>query len=109
VKAQQLRRQVRDAVIASMNGCDVMVTPVMPAVPPPAGVMSVTLDGKPMHVAPAMTRFTSPINFCGLPALSLPCGLTREGLPVSLQIVGRPGEDARVLSVGRFCERVLNG
>jgi aspartyl-tRNA(Asn)/glutamyl-tRNA(Gln) amidotransferase subunit A len=109
VKAQQLRRQVRDAVIASMNGCDVMVTPVMPAVPPPAGVMSVTLNGKPMHVAPAMTRFTSPINFCGLPALSLPCGLTREGLPVSLQIVGRPGEDARVLSVGRFCERVPNG
>jgi aspartyl-tRNA(Asn)/glutamyl-tRNA(Gln) amidotransferase subunit A len=85
------------------------VTPLMPAVPPVAGEMSVTLNGSPMHVAPAMTRFTGPINFCGLPALSLPCGLTPEGLPVSLQIVGRPGEDAKVLSVGRYCERVLHG
>ncbi len=109
LKAQQLRRHVRDAVIASMNGCDVLVTPTMPAAPPLAGAMSVNLGGKAMHVAPAMTRFTGPINFCGLPALSLPCGLTREGLPVSLQIVGRPGEDARVLSVGRYCERILHG
>ncbi len=109
VKAQQLRRYVRDAFIASLHGCDVMVTPVLPAVPPVAGEMSVTLNGNRMHVAPAMTRFTSPINFCGLPALALPCGLTREGMPVSLQIVGRPGEDARVLAVARFCERVLRG
>ena len=54
-----------------------------------------------------LTRFTGPFNMTGLPALSIPCGFDMDGLPISVQIVGRPGEDARVLSVGRWVERLL--
>ena len=108
IKAQQLRNQVRQAMIDSFADADVMIIPAMPVLPPKNGTVTVELGGKTMHVAPTLTRFTSPINFCGFPALSMPCGTSRSGLPVNLQVVGRPGADATVLRVARWCEQVLS-
>ena len=108
IKAQQLRNQVRQSMIASFGDADVMIIPAMPVLPPKSGTMTMELGGKTMHIAPLLTRFTSPINFCGFPALSMPCGKSRSGLPVNLQVVGRPGADATVLRVSRWCEQVLS-
>ncbi len=55
--------------------------------------------------APALTRFTSPFNLAGLPALSLPCGFTKTGLPVGLQIVSGPWQEAKVLRAGHAFEQ----
>jgi len=107
VKAQQLRNQVRQSMLASFGDADVMIIPAMPVLPPKSGTMTLDLGGKTVHVAPTLTRFTSPLNFCGFPALSMPCGKSRSGLPVNLQVVGRPGADATVLRVARWCEQVL--
>jgi aspartyl-tRNA(Asn)/glutamyl-tRNA(Gln) amidotransferase subunit A len=107
VKAQQLRNQVRQAMIDSFGDADVMIIPAMPVLPPKSGTMTMELGGKTMHVTPLLTRFTSPINFCGFPALSMPCGKSRSGLPVNLQVIGRPGADATVLRVARWCEQIL--
>jgi aspartyl-tRNA(Asn)/glutamyl-tRNA(Gln) amidotransferase subunit A len=107
VKAQQLRKQVRDAVIAAFGDADVMIIPAMPILPPKAGTTTLSIGGQAMHIAPLLTRFTSPINFCGLPAISLPCGTASSGLPVNMQIVGRPGADARVLQAAKWCEQVF--
>ncbi len=52
-----------------------------------------------------LTRFTAPFNLTGLPALSLPCGFTHQGLPVGLQIVSRPWAEAQVLRAGFAYER----
>lgn len=109
VKAQRLRNQVRQSMIASFGNADVMVIPAMPVLPPKSGTRTMTLGGQTVHVAPTLTRFTSPINFCGFPALSMPAGKAANGLPVNIQIVGRPGADATVLSVARWCEAVLAG
>ncbi len=109
IKAQQLRAQVRQSMIASFGNADVMIIPAMPVLPPKNGTTTIDLGGRNVHVAPTLTRFTSPINFCGFPALSMPCGKSASGLPVNLQIVGRPGADASVLSAARWCERVLAG
>jgi len=109
IKAQQLRAKVRQSMIHSFGTADVMIIPAMPILPPEVGTTMVELDGKSLHVTPTLTRFTSPINFCGFPALSMPCGRSRAGLPVNIQVVGRPGADATVLSVARWCERVLAG
>ena len=46
-------------------------------------------------------RNTRPFNALGLPAISVPCGFTQEGLPVGLQIVGPPGGEAKVLGLAR--------
>jgi aspartyl-tRNA(Asn)/glutamyl-tRNA(Gln) amidotransferase subunit A len=53
----------------------------------------------------AFTRFTRIFNTIGLPALSLPCGFTATGLPLALQIVGRPFDEATVLRVGHAYEQ----
>ena len=47
------------------------------------------------------------VTLTGCPALSLPCGLTREGLPVGLQLVGRPHGDAELLGFARLIEQAL--
>jgi aspartyl-tRNA(Asn)/glutamyl-tRNA(Gln) amidotransferase subunit A len=56
----------------------------------------------------AFTRFTRIFNTIGLPALSLPCGFTAAGLPLALQIVGRPFDEATVLRVGHAYEQATD-
>ena len=51
---------------------------------------------------------TYPINLVGFPGLSLPCGLTPEGLPIGLQIVGRPHDEATVLCAGHVYEQATD-
>jgi aspartyl-tRNA(Asn)/glutamyl-tRNA(Gln) amidotransferase subunit A len=55
--------------------------------------------------APALTRFTAPFNLSGLPALSIPCGFTQDGLPIGLQIVSGPWQEVKVLQAGHAYER----
>src|SRR5262249_3928420 len=54
-----------------------------------------------------LLRNTRPFNILGLPALSIPCGKSRRGLPIGVQIAGPPGADARVLAFGAALEREL--
>jgi len=55
----------------------------------------------------AATRLVRAVNLLGEPALSLPCGRSVDGLPVGLQLVGKPFSDARLLGIGRTVERHL--
>jgi aspartyl-tRNA(Asn)/glutamyl-tRNA(Gln) amidotransferase subunit A len=55
------------------------------------------------------SRLTRPFNGLGLPALSVPCGLSPERLPLGLQIVGRPFDEATVLRVGCAWEQAVGG
>jgi aspartyl-tRNA(Asn)/glutamyl-tRNA(Gln) amidotransferase subunit A len=59
--------------------------------------------------APRLTRFTAPFNLTGLPALSLPCGTSSDGMPIGLQLVGPAWAEARVLRAGQAFERALGG
>ena len=78
---------------------DVVVMPSTPVTAPRiAGLDAVAM-------APILTRLTAPFNFTGLPALSVPCGVSSAGLPIGLQIVGAPWAERRVLRAGRAFER----
>ncbi len=55
-----------------------------------------------------MLRCTQPFNLSGHPAISLPCGSTKAGLPIGLQLVGHAGRTNDLLRVARAVERVLN-
>jgi Asp-tRNA(Asn)/Glu-tRNA(Gln) amidotransferase A subunit family amidase len=74
--------------------------PVMPVATP--GVEEV--DAGSVNFNPqtlyALSRFTRFVNYLGLPALAVPAGFDNRGLPVGLQIVGRPGSDALLLDIG---------
>lgn len=74
---------------------DLLVMPTIPMVAPPAGVGDLALRQR-------MIELTFPWNVTGSPALAVPCGPAEDGLPASVQIVGRPGEDALVLAAGRY-------
>lgn len=107
VKAQRLRRQIRESMIAALKEADVFVLPTMPLSIPKQGLTTIEFGGRKMPVPGAVTRLTGPFNSSGMPALSIPCGTDSKGLPVSLQFVGRPGADATVLAVGKWAESIL--
>jgi aspartyl-tRNA(Asn)/glutamyl-tRNA(Gln) amidotransferase subunit A len=73
---------------------DVLILPTTPIAAP-------VLEGEnAVERARQLTRFTSPFNLTGLPALSVPCGFTSENLPIGLQIVSRPWNESGVLRAG---------
>lgn len=91
----RLRRQFEDFFSES----DVLLTPATPVAAPP-------VDGPDaVEQARLLTRFTAPFNLTGLPAISIPCGFTREGLPVGLQIVARPWAEAALLQAAHTYEQ----
>ena len=100
LRAQRLRERFRREVDALFQRVDLLVFP---------GQMTPALrfEDFPMTgLAPASLRYTAPWNLLGLPAVVVPCGFNREGLPVSIQIVGRAFDDATVLRLARAYERV---
>ncbi|MBD0329328.1 MAG: amidase [Thermoleophilia bacterium] len=80
---------------------DVVVTPTLPVVPPPA-------DGDELELRATLIRFTFPFNALGWPALALPCGPADGGLPASAQLAAPAGADALVVAAGKLLERALS-
>ena len=107
VNAQRLRRSLLKDFHALFQRIDVLFTPTSPITAPRIGQKQVTLDGESMDTRLAATRFVRAINVLGFPALSLPCGTSKEGLPIGLQIVGRPFEEGLLLNLGESLEPLL--
>jgi aspartyl-tRNA(Asn)/glutamyl-tRNA(Gln) amidotransferase subunit A len=85
---------------------DVLLTPTVPCPPFKIGLDNPTeIAGTPVHEYDWIP-FTFPWNLTGQPAASVPCGFTRDGLPIGLQIVGRRFEDATVLRAAALFEKV---
>ncbi len=101
IDAQRARRRIVEGFLAALTDVDVLVTPTLP-------VTAAPIPGPKVETPNPLTRFTFPINVSGLPALSLPCGFDTNGLPIGLQIIGRPFDEATVLRAGRAYERVTD-
>lgn len=101
-----------DALTAGMRclleTVDVLVTPTTPIAAALIGQDSVRYGGLEEAVLSAMIRCTAPFNATHLPALSLPCGFTRSGLPIGMQIAGRPFDEAMVVRVGHAYEQATD-
>ncbi|MCE2403975.1 MAG: hypothetical protein J4F43_02335 [Dehalococcoidia bacterium] len=98
VQAQRVRQVIKRETAEVMKGVDVLVTPTMTQ---PAARMDVYDPASTMH-GPS---FTAPFNITGLPAMSVPAGFTADGLPVGMQVVGKPFDEPTVLRVGHTYER----
>ncbi len=98
ILARRTQAEIRKRFERFFESYDFLLTPTTPIAAP-------TIEGHDaVEQAARLTRFTAPFNLAGLPALSLPCGFTKEGLPIGLQIVARAWGDAKVLNAGHAFE-----
>jgi aspartyl-tRNA(Asn)/glutamyl-tRNA(Gln) amidotransferase subunit A len=105
VKAQQARDAITHEMAEALERVDVWVTPTAPIVSPPLGDDTVAIGGDMVPMRPMLRRLTLPFNLSGFPVCTLPCGMSPEGLPIGLQIVGKPFDEAMVLRVAHAYER----
>jgi aspartyl-tRNA(Asn)/glutamyl-tRNA(Gln) amidotransferase subunit A len=98
--ALRARTEHAERALSALDGFDLLLTPTLGFVAPAAAVVETEIRG-------AMTLFTFPFNALGWPALAVPAGPAENGLPASIQVVGRPGDDALVLAAGLQIEAAL--
>jgi aspartyl-tRNA(Asn)/glutamyl-tRNA(Gln) amidotransferase subunit A len=108
VRGQQARALVRAEVDAALARRDVLLSPATPITAPRVGETEVAGAEGPIDVRASLLRFTRPFNFSGHPACALPCGFGPGGLPIGLQIVGRPFDEATVLRVADAYQRATD-
>jgi Asp-tRNA(Asn)/Glu-tRNA(Gln) amidotransferase A subunit family amidase len=101
-QAQRAREEYRERCEELLEDLDLLLTPTLVCVAPPIGIGDHALRG-------TLTRNTLPFNALGWPALALPCGPAEDGLPASVQLVGRPGSDALVLAAGQVLASLVRG
>jgi aspartyl-tRNA(Asn)/glutamyl-tRNA(Gln) amidotransferase subunit A len=105
LKAEQLRAVLIEDFRRAFDQVDVIIGPTSPITPWKSGEWTVKVGGKDESVLSASWRFTFPYNLTGLPAISLPCGFDREGLPIGLQIAARPFDEMTLLRAAHAYER----
>ena len=105
--AEALRdlERVRRSVLRVFEEVDLLVTPTTPDLP--MTIEQSRTRGEQFG-PPASARNTTPFNVYGLPTVSVPCGFSDSGLPIGLQISGRPGDDGRVLALAARYQRVTD-
>ena len=99
LKAQKVRTLIQRDFTSALAQCDALISPTSPVPPFKLGEKSEPLQMYLMDV------LTLPASLAGVPGLSVPCGFTAAGLPIGLQLLGRPFEEAPLLRIARAWER----
>ena len=103
LRAQKVRTLIKRDFEEVFGTCDAVITPTSPT---PAFKMGERLaDPLTMYLSDI---YTISVNLSGIPAVSVPCGFTEEGLPVGLQIMGKAFDEAIILSLGHAYQGVTN-
>jgi aspartyl-tRNA(Asn)/glutamyl-tRNA(Gln) amidotransferase subunit A len=102
--AQQVRRNTIAAYRELWRSFDLLITPTSPIAAPLIGATTAKLAEQDIPLVRAFLDLTLPFNLTGQPALSVPCGFTRFGLPIGLQLVGRPFDEATLFRAGAAYE-----
>jgi aspartyl-tRNA(Asn)/glutamyl-tRNA(Gln) amidotransferase subunit A len=100
LRAQKVRTLIREDFSRAFEQVDAILSPISPV--PPFKLGEKANDPLSMYL---MDVFTLPCNLAGLPGLSLPCGFTKSNLPIGLQLLGKPFDEARMLRIARAFER----
>lgn len=101
-------RSYTEGVRRVLTTVDLLVSPTTMVVAPEIGAETVTVSGVELPVPVAAMLNTAPFNIAGLPAASVPCGRTTSGLPVGLQLAGRPFEESIVLRAAHAYEQAVD-
>ena len=108
LEAMRWRGPALSAYLAAVAGTDAVIAPVAPMPAPTIAESDVGNSHDAEAVIQRVTRFTRPINYLGLPSLSIPAGFTKSGLPVGMQIVGRSFDEAMLVRIGAAFQRATD-
>jgi aspartyl-tRNA(Asn)/glutamyl-tRNA(Gln) amidotransferase subunit A len=108
LEAMRWRGAALAAHNAAVAGVDALIAPVSPVAAPTIAESDVGNSPDAEAMIQRLTRFTRPINYLGLPSLSIPSGFTRDGLPVGMQLVGRSFDEAMILRIGAALQRATD-
>ncbi len=103
IKAQKVRRLISEDFLKAYEQCDALLTPTAPS----AAFAIGENEDDPIKMY-LNDVFTVPASLAGLPGMSVPAGLNADGLPLGLQILGRPWDEEMVLNVGKAIEKAAN-
>jgi aspartyl-tRNA(Asn)/glutamyl-tRNA(Gln) amidotransferase subunit A len=97
--ALDVKRDITQEFDAVFENVDAILAPTLPIAAPRIGEKEVVIGGEKETVRSALVRLNRPANLTGHPAISIPCGFTRSGLPIGLQLIGPHWSEARLLSI----------
>lgn len=109
LEALSLREKyLRDYCAAAFTDCDVLLTPTMPVTAPRLDAVDVSAGKGMTELVLKVSRNTRPISYLGLPALSVPCGFNPAGMPIALQLIGRPFAEAQLCTIGHAYQQATD-
>ena len=109
LRGLRARTLVRDEMISILEDYDFIVMPASPTAAPPIARSTGSPGGYYQgRLDLARRRYTSPAALAGLPAISVPCGFTESGLPIGLQIIGRPFSEPDLFRIARAYEQAAD-
>ncbi len=99
LNAFAVKREIEKEFQAAFARVDAIIAPALPIAAPRIGENELMLEGEKETVRSALVRLNRPANLTGDPAISIPCGFTRAGLPIGLQLIGAHWSEARLLAI----------
>lgn len=103
--SQQIRTVISDRMRRLFDRYDALVNPTTPVPASKIGEKTVIVKGSEISIQKIVSRFTALYDLTGLPAVSVPCGFTKDGLPIGLHIGGKAFDESRILGIGHAYER----
>jgi len=108
LQALEVKRQVDRDFELAFKRVDAILAPAVPIAAPLIGDGEVIIEGQKETVRSALVRLNRPANLTGHPAISIPCGFTRDGLPVGLQLIGPKWGEATLLAIAFAFEQATD-
>jgi aspartyl-tRNA(Asn)/glutamyl-tRNA(Gln) amidotransferase subunit A len=107
INAQRFRRRMQKRFVQLFEEVDLLLTPGVSVTAPKIEDATVSIDGEEIPVNAALTRCTRIYNLLGIPSVGVPCGLSADGLPIGIQIAGKPFDEGTVLRVAHAYQTEL--
>jgi aspartyl-tRNA(Asn)/glutamyl-tRNA(Gln) amidotransferase subunit A len=105
IRAQQIRIMAVREFNRVFNEVEILITPTVPILPFDINQREIELNGSKEHVSSVLNRLTGPTSLIGFPSLSIPCGFSQSGLPIGLQLIGKPLDEANIYQFAEAFER----
>jgi aspartyl-tRNA(Asn)/glutamyl-tRNA(Gln) amidotransferase subunit A len=108
IQAQQARTLFTRQSLSLLNEVDLLAGPMEPMTAYRIGETRVQVGDVEMGYIPALTQYTRPFNLNGFPAITVPCGYSDDGLPIGLQLGGKPFDEETVLRAAHAYEQATD-